>query len=121
MDSVRHATRALSAALLAALSLTFAAQQAQARERHTTVTGAYGHSASRDVTRARGDVQSSTTGPRGRTASRNVDRSATGTESTITGPNGGTTTRSTTRTDTGSSTTVTGPQGQSGTVTVERP
>ncbi|MDT7837506.1 hypothetical protein [Aquabacterium sp. OR-4] len=102
-------------ALLAALS-----GPVQARERHTSVTGAQGRTATRDVSRVQGDVSSTTTGPRGRTASRQVERSADGTEATVTGPNGQTASRSTTRTDGGSSTTVTGPEGQSGTVTVQR-
>ncbi|MGD9835230.1 MAG: hypothetical protein AB7U92_20950 [Piscinibacter sp.] len=72
------------------------AQSAEARERHTTVTGAEGKSATRHVVRARGDVQSSTTGPNGKTVSRSVERSASGTTATLTGPNGKTATRTTT-------------------------
>lgn len=102
-------------AVLAALSSTV-----QARERHTTVTGAKGQTASRQVSRAQGDVSSTTTGPRGKTASRQVQRSAEGTEATMSGPNGQTATRSTTRTDSGSQTTVTGPNGQSASVTMQR-
>jgi hypothetical protein len=94
------------------------ATEAQARNRQTTVTGAGGQTATRDVFRQRGDVSSSTTGPNGKTASRTVDRSATGTTSTIVGANGKTAERVTTRTDTGSQSTVTGPNGQTGSVTV---
>lgn len=69
---------------------------AQARERSTTITGANGKTATRQVQRAGGDVQSSTTGPNGKTSSRTVDRSASGTTATLTGPNGKTVTRTTT-------------------------
>lgn len=58
---------AIVAALAAPLSL---ADAAQARERHTTVTGPHGKSATRDVVRQHGDVQSSTTGPNGKTVTR---------------------------------------------------
>lgn len=105
----------LTALCLAAL----AAQPALARERHTTATGANGHSATRNVNRAQGDVSSSTTTAQGKTvASRNVDRSASGTTGSATGPQGKTATRETTRTESGSNTTVTGPNGQTGSVAV---
>lgn len=81
--------------LAAVLALAFGA--AQARDRHTTVTGPSGQTATRDVSRAQGDVSSQTTGPNGATASRSVDRSASGTQATVTGPRGKTATRSTTR------------------------
>jgi hypothetical protein len=94
------------AIVTAALCSAFAAlpAQAQARERHTTVTGANGKTATRDAARHNGDVQSSTTGPNGKTSSRSVDRSASGTVATVTGPNGKTGTRTTTRTVTGATT-----------------
>jgi hypothetical protein len=84
-------------ALIATLagSLTVA-DAALARERHTQITGANGKTATRDVVRAHGDVQSSTTGPNGKTMSRSVDRSASGTTATVTGPNGQSATRTTT-------------------------
>lgn len=85
--------RLMGAAALVSMSL-LAALPAQARERHTTVAGPNGQTATRDVSRAQGDVSSSTTGPNGKSASRQVDRSATGTEATVTGPNGQTATRS---------------------------
>lgn len=69
---------------------------AEARDRVTTVTGAQGKTATRKVSRVKGDVQSSTTGPNGKTMSRTVDRSADGTTATVTGPNGQTATRTTT-------------------------
>jgi hypothetical protein len=93
---------------------------AQARERHTTVTGSNGKTASRDVARSGGDVSSSTTGPNGKTSSRQVDRSTGGTQATVTGRNGQSATRSTTKTDTGSSTTVTTSGGKTATVDVTR-
>jgi type II secretory pathway pseudopilin PulG len=84
-------------ALASAGILLASAQPAQARERHTTVTGANGQQAQRNVTRAQGDVSSTTTGPNGKTASRQVERSASGATATVTGPNGKTATRVTTR------------------------
>lgn len=92
---------ALSAALLASL---LAAGPAEAgRQRHTTVTGANGKTATRDVSRNQGDVQSSTTGPNGKTSSRTVDRSPGQTTATVTGPNGQTASRTTTRSGSASS------------------
>jgi len=88
------------AIVTAALCSAFATLPAEARERHTTVTGANGKTATRDVSRQNGDVQSSTTGPNGKTSSRSVDRSASGTVATVTGPNGKTGTRTTTRSGT---------------------
>lgn len=93
---------------------------AQARERHSTITGANGQTATRDILRSKGDVSSSTTGPNGKTSSRVVDRTASGTNATVTGFNGNTATRETTRTDSGSTTTVTGSGGKSGTVVITR-
>ncbi len=84
---------ALAATLVGTLAL---ADGAQARERHTTVTGANGKTATRNVQRANGDVQSSTTLPNGKTSTRSVDRSASGATATVTGPNGQSATRSTT-------------------------
>ncbi len=72
------------------------ATAAEARERNTTITGANGKTATRQVQRAGGDVQSSSTGPTGKVRSRTVDRSAGGTTATLTGPNGQTATRTTT-------------------------
>lgn len=84
---------ALAAALTATLAI---GENAQARERQTTITGANGKTATRHVVRQQGDVQSSTTGPNGKTTSRSVERSASGTTATLTGPNGKTATRTTT-------------------------
>ena len=106
---------------IAAASLLAGVGEAQARERHTTVTTGNGQTATRTVDRSQGDVSSSTTGPNGKTSSRSVDRSASETTASVTGPNGKTATRATTRTGTGSQTTVTGPNGQTGSVTVTHP
>jgi hypothetical protein len=105
---------------ITAVALLGALNAAEARERHTTVTGSNGKTASRDVARSGGDVSSSTTGPNGKTSSRQVDRSIGGTQVTVTGRNGQSATRSTTQTDTGSSTTVTTSGGKSATVDVTR-
>lgn len=107
-------------AAMLVVSQGFAAPEALARDRSVTATGANGKSATRSVSRANGDVSSSTTTSGGKTASRTVDRSAEGSSSTMTGPNGQSATRQTTRTETGSTTTVTGPKGQTGSVTVSR-
>ena len=89
--------RHLLLTLVAALATTAALPEpALARDRHTTITGMNGKTATRDVHRAGGDVQSSTTGPNGKTSSRVVARSASGTTATVTGPNGKTATRTTT-------------------------
>lgn len=88
----RHALLTLIA-LASALSL----GSAQARDRQTTVTGPNGQTATRDVSREQGQVNSSTTGPNGKTSSRSVARSASGATATATGPNGKTATRTTTR------------------------
>jgi hypothetical protein len=116
--------RSLYASCIALTALTAAlltVPPAAARDRQTTVSGPNGHSATRDVSRARGDVSSSTTAGNGNTVgSRNVDRSAGAASGTVTGPNGGTSTRDTTRTPNGSTTNVTGPNGQTGSVTVAR-
>lgn len=92
--------------------------EVHARERHVSVTGANGQTATHDIMREKGDVSTTTTGPNGKTSSRVVDRSASGTSATMTGFNGKTASRETTRTDSGSTTTVTGPEGKSGTVVV---
>lgn len=110
--------RLTGAAVLISLSL-LAVLPAEARERHTGVTGPNGQTATRDVSRVQGDVSSITTGPNGKSASRQVDRSATGTSAMVTGPNGQSASRSTTRSATGSQTTVTGPDGGTGTVSVQ--
>ena len=110
----------LSATLVTAIALLGAAASAEARERHTTVTGANGKTATRNVERSDGDVSSSTTGPNGKTSSRDVDRSADGTQAMVSGPNGKTATRSTAKTSTGSSTTVTTSGGKTATVDVTR-
>ena len=81
--------------LAVVLSALLVTQAASARERHTSVTGAQGKTATRDVSRSQGDVSSSSTGPNGKTSSREVDRSASGTSATITGPNGKTVQRKT--------------------------
>lgn len=88
---------ALAALAAAVIGCALAALPVQARERHTTVSGANSKTATRDVSRQAGDVSSSTTGPNGKTASRSVDRSSTGTSATVTGPNGQSATRTTTR------------------------
>jgi hypothetical protein len=61
---------------------------AQARDRSSAVSGPAGNSATRDVTRAKGQVDSSTTTSGGKTTSRDVDRSAGETKATVTGPKG---------------------------------
>jgi hypothetical protein len=111
-------TLAALATLTAALTVLAHAPDAQARERPTTVTGAAGRTATRDVSRSQGDVHSSTTGPNGGSWARSVDRSATGTSASMTGPNGNTATRTTTRTDSGSTTELNGANGGSASVTV---
>lgn len=99
-----------AAALVATAAL---GTPAQARERHTTITGANGQTATRQVQRAGGDVQSSTTGPNGKTSSRTVDRNADGsTSATVTGPNGKTMTRNATHGGGQANSTVTGPNGR---------
>jgi hypothetical protein len=108
-------------ALACAGAVLAATDEAEARQRSTTVTGANGQTAQRVVTRAQGDVSSTTTGPNGKTSSRNVDRYAGGATATVTGPNGKTAGRVTTRTGSGSQTTVTGPNGQTGSVIVSHP
>jgi hypothetical protein len=108
-------TGALALTLILGHALTPTA--AEARLRSSTFTGPHGQTATRNVSRQQGDVNSSTTGPNGRTASRSVDRSPGSTQATVTGPNGQTATRSTSYGDGSSTSTVTGPNGQSGTVT----
>ena len=120
VSNLRIPTRLFAAVLVGAALLPLAATPAAARERHTTVTGANGKSATRSVERAKGDVSSSTTGPNGKSSSRVVDRSAGATSATLTGPNGKTATRETTRTDSGSTTTMTGANGKTAAVTVDR-
>ena len=92
---------ALVIASAGAALLMAAADSAEARQRQSTLTGPQGKTAQRNVTRAHGDVSSSTTGPNGRTSSRVVDRSVQNgvatTTATVTGPNGQTATRSVTR------------------------
>lgn len=111
---------ALAALAAAVIGCALAALPVQARERHTTVSGANGRTATRDVSRQGGGVSSSTTDPNGQTASRSVDRSSTGTSATVTGPNGQTATRNVARSATGATGTVTGPNGQSATRTTTR-
>ena len=113
----------LNTAIVAALTLAstaFLSPPAEARSRGVTITGANGHSASRQVTRQGGNVSSSTTFGNGETMSRTVSRSGTGTTATVTGPNGQSATRSTTFTGNGSNTTLTGPNGQTGSITTTR-
>ena len=124
MNTIQRPSTTRLAALVSticAASLFASAGEAQARERHTTVTTGNGQAATRTVDRSKGDVSSSTTGPNGKTSSRDIDRSAGVTTASVTGPNGKTATRATTRTGTGSQTTVTGPNGQTGSVTVTHP
>lgn len=116
----RRTTGGIAIALLAACTLGGFGSDAWARDRHAVITGSQGQTATRDVSRAQGDVASSSTGFRGRTRSRDVDRSAGGTQATLTGANGQTVNRVTTRNETGSTTTVEGSQGRSGAVTVSR-
>jgi hypothetical protein len=96
MNLLPHLSRAALSLSLAA-ALLAAPLGASARERHTTLTGPQGQSATRDVTRSHGDVSSTTTGPNGRSSSRVVERSAGGTTATVTGPTGKTWQRQTTR------------------------
>ena len=70
---------------------------ADARERNSTVSRADGRSATRQVSRQDGVVDSSTTGANGQTTSRRVERNADGATSTVTGPDGQTATRNTSR------------------------
>lgn len=83
----------LSAVLLSLVSLS---NPAAARDRSSSVTGPKGQTATRNVSRAQGDVSATTTGPNGQTASRTVDRSAGATTAVTTGPNGQTIVRQTT-------------------------
>jgi hypothetical protein len=110
---------AVAAALSTCVVLTLASPT-YAATREAVATGPNGKTATRDISRQKGAVSSSTTGPNGKTASRNVDRSATSTTATMSGPNGKTANRSTNRTSNGSQTTVTGPNGQSGSASVTR-
>jgi hypothetical protein len=119
MNSSSAFTRSIT--LLALSVAVLASHPALARERHTGVTGPNAKTATRDVSRAHGDVSSSTSGAQGKAlASRNVDRSAGSTTGSLTGPQGNSATRETTRTETGSNTLVTGPNGQTGSVAVTR-
>jgi hypothetical protein len=103
MNSIKLlAVMAITTVLGAALT-----PAAEARTRQTTVTGAQGKSASRQVTRDHGDVSSSTTGPNGKSTSRVVDRSPGQTTATVTGPNGQSATRTTKRSRTSTATTST--------------
>ncbi len=88
---------AAAAVMSLVAAMAFIAEPVQARERTATIKGSQGHSATRNVQRAGGDVSSSTTGAKGKTMSRTVDRSAQGTQATVTGPNGNTSTREVTR------------------------
>ena len=96
----KSALTALVIATAGACLLMATADHAEARQRQSTLTGPQGQSAQRSVTRAHGDVSSSTTGPNGKTSSRVVDRSvrngSASTTATVTGPNGQTATRSVT-------------------------
>lgn len=87
--------RIASVLLIAGATLLVAAGEAQARTRQSTVTGAQGKSATRAVTRHRGDVQSGTTGPNGQSSSRVVEREPGQTTATVTGPKGKTASRTT--------------------------
>jgi hypothetical protein len=112
---------ALLAAAMFLTSLAAMPHAAEARDRATTVTGANGKTATRNVSRAEGDVQSSSTGPNGNTTSRSVDRSAENgvvtTDTSVTGPKGQTATRTASHSATGGTATVTGPNGKSATRT----
>lgn len=90
------ATLTFAAVAAVAAMLLVVSADAGARERHTSVAGANGKTATRDVDRSNGDVQSTTTGANGKTSARSVDRSASGTVATVTGPNGKTAARQTT-------------------------
>ncbi|HSV46404.1 MAG TPA: hypothetical protein VLJ58_11515 [Ramlibacter sp.] len=89
--------KTMSQTLIALSLIGLFAAGGQAAERHTSVTGPNGKTATRDVLRQDGDVSSTTTGPNGKTGSRVVDRSASGTAATVTGPNGKVVKRTTTR------------------------
>jgi hypothetical protein len=107
-------------ALATACTLGAWSGEATARTRQSTVTGAGGQSATRNVLRQHGDVSSSTTGSNGKTSSRVVDRSVNGATATVVGPNGKTASRVTTRVSTGSQSTLTRPDGQTRSVSVSR-
>lgn len=119
MNSTHFSLRAM--ALMSLCLAALACQPALARDRHATVTGPSGKTASTAISRNQGDVSRTVTNGQGATvASRQVDRSATGTSGTMTGPQGHTATRETTRSDGGSTTTVAGPDGKTGSLTVSR-
>lgn len=121
MNSISLPFSVRSVGLAAVCLAIFAAQPALARERQGSVTGPQGKTATHDVSRAQGNVSSSTTNAQGKTlASRGVERNAGSTQGTVTGPQGQSTTRETTRNADGADTTVTGPKGQTGTVSVTR-
>jgi hypothetical protein len=123
MNSILHAPSLFRSTFTASLvvvastvTLLAATSEAQARERHSTTTGANGKTAQRDVSRSAGDVNATTTGPNGKAATRTVDRAPGSTEATVTGPNGKALTRSSQRSSAGNTqSTVTGPNGQSAT------
>jgi hypothetical protein len=119
MPTFRPALPTFCAAVFGAAALLALPGALQARERQTTVTGADGQTATRNVVREHADVASTTTGPKA-TRSRVVDRSRGGAEATVTGRNGGTVTRSTVRAAGSTSHTITGPQGQTRGVAVTR-
>jgi hypothetical protein len=103
MNVFQHANSHTSSALLALVlalgsgpALLSMSDDVQARERSGTVTGPYGRTATRQVQREAGSVNSTVTGPNGKSATRSVNRTAEGTQATVTGPNGETITRSVT-------------------------
>lgn len=104
----RFRTTLMLAACLSGLALT---QVALARERHGSVTGPRGQTATRDVSRSHGDVSATTTGPGGKTVSRHTERTNGDVSGSTTGPNGQTVTREVDRAPGSTSAVVTGPDG----------
>lgn len=104
----RFRTTLMLGACLTGLALT---QVAFARERHGSVTGPRGQTATRDVSRSHGDVSVTTTGPGGKTVSRETERNRGDVDGSVTGPNGQTVTREVDRAPGSTSAVVTGPDG----------
>jgi hypothetical protein len=124
MSSTRTFTvptaRLALAAWIVVAAAALAAQPAIARQRHTTITGSHGRTAERDVSRAKGQVESTTTLPSGKSTSRSVMRSNGQTNATVTGANGRQWRRFTQRSRSGSTSTITAPNGKTETVTVTK-
>lgn len=101
----------LATAFALAAMLGMAASPAQAFTRNTTVTGADGKTASRNVTRSGGNVARTTVYPDGRTGSRVVTRNDGHVDAQVTGANGRSWSRVAQRQPGQASTTVNGPNG----------